>query len=54
MDASMSANSFNRTFMELKCVGAKRNTEHHQSFNRTFMELKCVGAKRNTEHHQTF
>ena len=34
------ATSFNRTFMELKCVQRVIKGEHIISFNRTFMELK--------------
>ena len=32
--------SFNRTFMELKCITAAELSEQSISFNRTFMELK--------------
>ena len=32
--------SFNRTFMELKCVSATISRPSFPSFNRTFMELK--------------
>ena len=37
--------SFNRTFMELKCIDTESVKEMVKSFNRTFMELKWVIEK---------
>ena len=35
-----STRSFNRTFMELKCLKEYQKQNQYECFNRTFMELK--------------